>query len=177
MRLPLLSVLLLSACTSLVPSSAILLNQVSPYEADPAGFAVSLILPEGLEITEGSAQLTFSARNTETDEILETPLILERLKIEGAIFHIAPKDLAALRETQSTAREWKAVDEDAVKGSLAVTIEPCKLGDGPATDAVASVAIRMSEDGAFLPLINNGPISAIIRQDALPEMKPCTPEK
>jgi hypothetical protein len=57
----LLSLALLSACTSLVPSGVARLSGLSPLDADPAQFAVALVLPEGLSLAPGSARLSISA--------------------------------------------------------------------------------------------------------------------
>lgn len=174
MRPFILPALLLSACTSIVPSTALRLSALSPMEADPAGFAVAMTLPEGLEIEPNSARLTLSAIRTDTGEIRDATFVLERLKLEGAVYRVAPGDLDSLRAFQANIGQWKAENGDSTRGSLNVTLSPCTIGEGPAGDARASVAIRINPDGPFLPLVLNGPISDITTPQQIREMEVCS---
>ncbi len=176
MRSLILSALTLSACTSIVPSKVLRLHALSPIEADPAGFAVAITLPKGLEIEPQSARLMFMVTRTDTGETRDDVFVLERMTAERAIYRVAPNDLNALRAAQVVAREWKAENDDATSGSLGVTLSPCKVGTGPAPDARATVAIRVNEDGPFLPLILNGPISAIAEPEQIRDMGACGTE-
>jgi hypothetical protein len=171
MRLPTLSVLLLSACTSIVPSTVMRLNGLSPTTADPAGFAVDLTLPAGLDVQSGTAQLIFAVTRSDTNEAQSGTFTLER---EGSTFRIAPGDLPALRALQATARRWDAESDNATEGSLGINLSPCKVGDGPSPDARVSVALRMAPDGAFLPLVRNGPLSAVASMEQIRDMGACS---
>lgn len=174
MRTFILSALLLSACTSIVPSTALRLHALSPMEADPAGFAVAMTLPEGLEIEPDSVRLTLNATRTDTGEIRDAAFVLDRLASAGAVYRVAPDDLEALRAFQANMGRLKAEHGDAARGSLSVTLSPCTIGDGPADDARANVSIRIDPDGPFLPLIRNGPISDIRDPDEIGEMGACS---
>lgn len=173
MRPILLVTLILSACSNLVPSTALRLNALSPIEADPADIAVAINLPEGLEIIPNSAQLMMAIRRSDTGEAREGVFVLERVPAQLAVFRVATEDRDALRDLQATARHWKLENDDASNGSLSVTLAPCKMGEGPAVDASASLSIRLTEGGAFLPLIQNGPVSAVVKPEQLRDMGPC----
>lgn len=170
MRLTLLLTLLISGCTSIVPLTAMRLSGISPLTADPADFAVELALPTGIDVSPGSARLIFSVTRTDRDETLEGVFALKR---EGAVFTIDPADHVALRELQAISRQWKADNGDATAGSLSINLAPCRRGDGPDDDAWVNVAIRMTQEGAFLPLVRNGPLSAVTSEAQLREMPMC----
>lgn len=173
MRPMFLSVLLLSACGSVVPSTVARLNTMSPLAADPADFAVAITLPDGLGIAPDSARLSLVVARTDTAEIRRETVILERVDGAQVYYRINPADHSALRDAQATALAWKAENDAATSGSLSVNLAPCRVGEGPAPDARVSVAIRTDADGAFLPLVNNGPISAVAAPEELRNMGPC----
>ncbi|MEJ8561836.1 hypothetical protein QTO30_11835 [Yoonia sp. GPGPB17] len=170
MRIGVLSALLLSACTSIVPSTVMRLNDVSPTTADLAGFAIDLSLPAGIDIVPGTAQLMFAVTRSDTGEMQSGAFVLER---EGSVFRVAPQDLSELRALQATARAWEAENEDASNGSLGISLSPCLIGDGPAPNARVSVGLRLAEDGAFLPLVRNGPLSAVAPDAQIRDMGAC----
>lgn len=171
MQFKFLSVLLLSACTSIVPSTVMRLNGLSPTTADPAGFAIDLTLPAGIDVQSGTAQLMFSVTRSDTNETRVGTFTLERA---GSTFRVAQTDLPALRTLQATARQWDAENNDATEGSLGINLSPCKVGDGPAADARVGVALRMAPDGAFLPLVRNGPLSAVASMEQIRDMGACS---
>ncbi len=173
MRFVILTALLLSACTSIVPGTVMRLNAISPLEADPADFAVAITLPDGLGITPNSAQLAMEVSRTDTGESRSDVFILERLQGDPVIYQIAPDDHADLRALQAISLQWQEENDDATSGSIGVTLAPCKIGNGPAADARVSVAIRTAQDGAFLPLIRNGPVSAVADPDQIHDMGAC----
>lgn len=167
-------ILILSACTRIVPDTVSQLNALSPLEADPAGFAVALTLPDGLDVTPHSTRLMFAVSRADTGETRDGAFVLERASADQAIYQIAPRDLNALRALQDVARQWKSENDDATSGSLNVTMSPCRVGAGPADDARASVDIRIDADGPFLPLIRKGPISALAEPEHIRNMGACS---
>lgn len=171
MRIGILSTLLLSACTSIVPSTVMRLNGLSPTTADPAEFAVDLSLPAGIDILPGTAQLMFAVTRTDTEEMRSGAFELDR---EGTIFRVASEDLAALRELQAIARQWDVESADTTEGSLGISLTPCLVGDGPSEDARVSVGLRLTQDGVFLPLVRNGPLSAVAPGAQIREMDACS---
>ncbi len=170
MRFALFSALALSACTSIVPSTAMQLSGLSPTTADPADLAVDLTLPAGIDVSPGSALMLFSTTRSDTNETAEGTFVLQR---DGSVFKVNPADYAELRSLQATARAWNAENADATKGSLSISLSPCRLDAGPEDDARVSVAVRMAPDGAFLPLVRNGPLSAVTSEEQLRDMPDC----
>ncbi|SFR31727.1 hypothetical protein SAMN04488005_0158 [Yoonia tamlensis] len=172
MRLSLLPILALCACSSIVPSTVARLSTLSPTTADPAGFAVLMTLPDGLGVQRGSARLIFSARRTDTGETLQEDVILER-DAGAQLFRIAAADYARLRAAQATARLWETQNKDATQGALSVHVAACKIGAGPDPDARVSVAIQTTQGGEFQPLVRNGPLSAIASAAQIRDMGAC----
>ncbi len=170
MRPVILSALLLSACTGLVPSTLMRLEGVSPTTADPAGFAVDLSLPVGLDVLPGSAMLTFAVGRSDTGQAASGRFALERA---GNVFRVATADLPELRDLQATARQWKLENDVAVQGSLSVHLVPCTRGRGPDEDARINVSLQMTEGGNFLPLIRNGHLSAVATPAEIENMGAC----
>lgn len=172
MRLSLLPILALCACSSIVPSTVARLSTLSPTTADPAGFAVLMTLPAGLGVQRGSARLIFAVRRTDTGEALQEDIVLER--DSGAqVFRIAADDYARLRNAQATARAWEAQNDAATEGELSVHVAGCKIGDGPDPDARVSVALKVTQGGEFQPLVRNGPLSAIASATQIRDMDAC----
>jgi hypothetical protein len=96
------------------------------------------------------------------------------LERDDTVFRVAPDDLAALRELQKTAQRWKEEAGGATEGSLSVNLAPCLMGDGPAPDARVSVGLRLEKVGMFLPLVRNGPLSAVASPAQISEMGACS---
>lgn len=170
MRPEILTVLLLSACTSVVPLTAMRLSGLSPTTADPADFAVDLTLPAGIDVSPGTATMLFLTTRTDTGQTDAATFTLLR---DGSVFTVDPADYAEMRAAQATARQWKAENGDAVEGSLGISLSPCRIGEGPTDDATVSVAIQMEQGGAFLPLVRNGPLSAVTSEELLRDMPNC----
>jgi len=93
---------------------------------------------------------------------------------DGSIYAINPADYAELRALQALTRQWKAENEDATSGSPLIDLSsPCRLGEALADDATVNVAIQMEQGGAFLPLVRNGPLSAVTSEEQLRDMSDC----
>ncbi|MDX8346734.1 hypothetical protein SLH49_01935 [Cognatiyoonia sp. IB215446] len=162
--------ILLAGCTSVVPTTAMRLNNLSPTTADPADVAVALTLPEGIDVQPGSAILAFAVTRSDLDQTAEGTFTLVR---EGDIYAISPSDHATLRALQATARQWDAENANATEGSLAITLAPCLQGAGPSDDARVNVGIRLAQDGDFLPLVRNGHLSAVTSVEQLGDIPQC----
>ncbi len=170
MRTLLLSALLMSACTSIVPSTVMRLDDVSPTTADPAGFGVDLSLPAGLDVVPGSAMLTFAVRRSDTDQTVSGRFALVRA---ANVYRMAPADLSKLRDLQAIARQWKAQNDRATEGSISINLIPCTQGDGPDADARVNIGLQMTETGRFLPLVRNGRLSAVATPADIKNMAAC----
>ncbi|MEL6683193.1 MAG: hypothetical protein AAFQ09_11185 [Pseudomonadota bacterium] len=171
MKIWLLCACLASGCTALVPTTAMRLNGLSPTTADPADIAVDLKFPDGIDVSPGSARLSFSTMRIDTDETAAGDFALQR---DGTVFRVAPADFSALRALQATARQWSDESPAKTNGSLSISLSPCRVGTGPAADASVSVAIQLEQGGAFLPLVRDGPLSAVTSEAQLRDMPDCT---
>ena len=147
---------LLTACGAVSLGTLTRLSALSPLTADPADMAVAVDLPEGVGIRPGSARLTFEV--TRGAESVSRVMVLAGAPETG--LSVAPEDLAPLAEAQALARDWKAVDPDGTSGILSLTFDPCRDGD-LAAEATVSAAIRLEEDGPFLPLLRGVSVAEV----------------
>jgi hypothetical protein len=171
--------LMLGGCSALVPSTAARLASLDPLTADPAAIEVVAVLPPGFAVTPGSARLELMAeRGAERlagsfrldDRPAGTGLDLS----PGATaqrFAIAAGDIDRMRRLQADIAGWKREGE--ARGSLGIGLGGCAVGDGPQSDARGSVLIRVSADGPFLPLIDDGKLSDLLGPDMLAAIKAC----
>jgi hypothetical protein len=174
-----LAALALSACSSLVPSTAARLATLDPLTANPAALELVVILPPGLAVSPGSARLELSAnrgqqRKSGSFRLADRPVVSGIDLPEGAVargFAIAETDVDRMRDLQAEIADWK--HDGAAKGSLGLGIGGCAVGDGPAGDATGSVLIRVRKGGPFLPLIEDGKLSELLGPDVLAAIKPC----
>lgn len=164
MRVSLCLALILAGCSSLVPTTAMRLGGLSPLTADPAEIAVRLVLPEGVDVLEGSARLIYQVGRPALGQIEAEVVTLARA---GDVFAIAADDLGRLRALQARARDWKAQDPSGTKGALSVSLTPCTQGAGPVADATVDVFLRITAEGAFLPLLRNAPLNAVAPIDQI----------
>lgn len=174
--LSLAAALMLQACTSVVLSTAAMLNATSPLDADPSGFEIAVTIPDGVRVPQGGATMGFEATNERLQETIKGEYALEQRATKDAqtLFRIAPDDLPAVLDFQAKAREWETADPSNSSGSFSVGVTFCKVGNGPALDDTFSVSIRTKTDGVFLPLIRNAKVSAAM--ELLEENKQDLPE-
>lgn len=178
-RLAALALLALSACSSLVPSTAARLAALDPLTADPAALELVVILPPGLAVSPGSAKLELSAdRGTEhrsgSFALADRPVTGGFAVPKGGTargFAIAVSDVDRMRALQAEIAEWKR--DGAARGSLGLGIGGCAIGAGPEPDAKGSVLIRLRADGPFLPLIAEGKLADLLGPEVLAAIKPC----
>lgn len=168
-QLLLTALVTLAACGDLVPGTLRAVQNLDPLTADPADIAVRLDLPDDVAIVPGSAMLSFGARK---DDGMTTDQSFA-LDLHADVLSVAPQDHATLRALQAHIGDWKAVDPDGTKGSLSVYLEPCKTTDTVSDSARASVAIRLEQDGPFLPLVSDAPLVALVKDEAWDTMEQC----
>lgn len=174
-----LGLLVLSACASVVPSTAARLATLDPLTADPAALELVVILPPGLAVSPGSARLDLSAsRGKEyrsgSFRLADSPVppgipLPKDATARG--FAIAEADVARMRALQAEIAGWKR--NGAAKGQLGLGIDGCAIGAGPGPEARGSVLIRVAADDPFLPLVADGRLSDLLGPEVLRAIKPC----
>jgi hypothetical protein len=173
------AILLLSACTSVVPGTAARLSALDPLTADPAAIEVAVILPPGLAITPGTAMLQVGATRGEESltgsfALRDRPAATGPTAPEGAVarvFSLTDTDAQRMRDLQTQISDWQ--QEGRAQGSLGLAVGGCAIGPGPAPDARGSVYIRLAADASFLPLIQDGRLDDLLGADVLAAIKPC----
>lgn len=178
-RVGVLGLLALSACSALVPSNAARLSALDPLTADPAALELVVILPAGLAISPSTAKLELSAdrgadHKGDSFTLADRPVAAGIDLPPGATargFSLSDQDVDRMRALQTEIAGWK--QEGAAKGSLGLGIGGCAIGEGPAPDATGSVLIKVREDGPFLPLIVDGRLSDLLGPEVLAAIKPC----
>jgi hypothetical protein len=174
-----LASLALAACSAIVPSTAARLATLDPLTADPAAIELVVILPPGLAVSPGTAELKLSAQRGseevgESFRLEDRPVATGLDLPDGATarhFAMAEADATRMRALQAEIAEWKRAGN--AKGSLGLGIGGCAVGDGPAPDATGSVLIRVAEGAPFLPLIADGRLADLLGAQTLAAIKPC----
>jgi hypothetical protein len=184
MKPALLSLALLSACSTLVPSTVARLSAIDPTRIDPGALQVAVVMPAGLRPQPGTAMLIVEGTRSDTGEtarleavLAEQPVTLAGVALEPGdaayLFQLAADDLAPMRALQSKIVAWDTEAPDETTGSIAVGLGACTTGAGPAEGAEGAIFIRASEAGPMLPLIARTPIVALIGADAMASIGPC----
>lgn len=171
----LLTVIILSGCTGIVPSTAARLNALDPLTADPADMAVALELPNGLGVLPDSVKLLLGAENATRGKTSGEWVLSETTDAEGRLkYAIAAQDQSELRAIQAQVRGWEAADPDGTEGYLSVAIGGCRTVPAEKLqNARGSVFIALSPDAPMMPLFRNAPITKVLSDQDLADMPPC----
>ena len=164
---------LLGACSGLVGSTAAILGTVDPLSADPADVAVRIDLPDGIGLRDGGARLALDARRSDTGRAFSEVFVLRQDGGAARTLSVASDDFARLRQAQATALAWKAEAEEATRGSLALTLDPCRTVALPAPDARFSAAVRLDRDGPFLPLLRGARLGDVAEVAEIAQLPAC----
>ena len=158
------TVLAMTACTSISPSTLLHLSRFSLASVNATDFTVDITVPEGAGVAKDSAKFTVTARqNPDAVELHEEFTLQARTTLEAALrFRINPDDGPRLKAIQTKAAAWEEADSDAASGSISVFFGGCVFGEGPADDALVSVFVRTHPDAPFLPLFKGVPWSDVM---------------
>ena len=160
--------ILLGACSTVVPSTLLQMQALDPLSADPADIALQVTLPDGVALLPEAGTLDLRAELPDGSTIGGSfPIVAV-----GDVLRIAPATYADLRAPQTKINGWKAIDPDSTTGSLSVAIAPCLTGGEIPADTRLSVAIRLEQDGPFLPLIQDAPVARALKGQADTAMTP-----
>ena len=149
--------LMIQGCGSVVLPTVATLNAMSPLEADPAGFEIAIVMPEGADVQKDGALIQFDMARSDTGETVSEEYALQRrTSSDGRVlFRIHPDDLNAVRAFQMKARVWEVAVPEESSGSFSLAVTACKTNVAVSPDATFSVSIRTVVDGPFLPLLRN----------------------
>lgn len=151
-----LAAALLAACSEVPMRTLAALNQVDPLTADPAGFEMTMTLPEGVVITDMALSLTLESARDDTGEAISEQVVMQQVaRGDTRLFRVAPEDLPRLRLAQATVAQWEQDAPDANRGSLSVFGTGCVAEETVPPDARVSVGLRVEPDGPVLPLLRN----------------------
>lgn len=159
----------LMSCTALVPETLQTVAGIDPLTADPADIALRLTLPTSVGIVPGTATLHLGARNRSGASVGQS-FDLDR---QGDVFAVAERDHDRLHDLQRQIGVWKSTDPSGTKGSLSLAFTPCRTGEVVPEDARASVGIRVVQNGAFLPLVQDGPVRGLLKEVSSNGFEPC----
>lgn len=156
------ALIVLGACTNVVPETAASLSRFDPLTADPKDFAVSIDLPPGVIIQPDSAVLTLSATAPGETEVRGRVGLASTVEGSATIYGIRDADAVMLRTVQSEIRALKAIHGRRAKGSLAVEMIACAVGDGPRPDATVDIDLRVASSEPFMPLVRDLPVETVL---------------
>ncbi|RMA43426.1 hypothetical protein [Rhodophyticola porphyridii] len=149
-----LLLLLAVGVTAILPGTSLVAAEpVDPVTADPAGVAARVTLPEGVALPDGGAVIVLSAVNTQTRAVSAERYVMVPAETPD-VFVLSPGDQARLADQQRLILGWMG-QEIEVDGNFGFTIDPCRVGDGPARRARVSVHLRAEPDGPFIPVIDD----------------------
>ncbi|WP_127047187.1 hypothetical protein [Pseudorhodobacter sp. E13] len=89
-------------------------------------------------------------------------------------YGIRPADVVKMRALQDRVRAWEGPDlKGKREGSFGIGLDACKLGAGPAPDAVASFYIRNDPAGAFRPLLRRARLTSVLGPEVMAQIPAC----
>ena len=170
-------VLSLSACTSIVPSTALRLNALDPFTADPNDMAVALELPAGLALRPATTEMTFKAVHSPSGETVQRDYILdEQRTTDGAVIYtLSNTDIEDLNAMKESLLPWKETSDGNSTLFMGVTSKACRVPDvdvGP--DPRVNVALRLEADGPLRPFLRDVTLLEYYEIDALAELPQCS---
>lgn len=183
--IPIFSLAVMAACSSLVPATVATISRISPLDADPAAMDIVLVLPKGVQVQHGSAALTLASHRADTNETAAGTFILQQRALvqsgllipaqaQAQAFRLAPQDLVRAKTLQNRIADAKAkAPKDMEKSSISVNIVGCTVGDGPARGAVASIYLKARAGGAFLPLVRDASLAQLLGDTVFAALGPC----
>lgn len=174
MKPPLLSLFLVAGCAYVAPQTVSRLDQLAPLTANPAQFAVTPRLPQGLRIQADGAVLTIQVDNHITGDTLSGAYTL--VDTNGT-YALSAGDADNLKSLQSTAKVWKDNYPDNVRGSLTLGVAGCTVGTGPDADGKIDVDIRFGPDMPDMPLLRGLTVSDLTRKFPNDPLEPCTDQQ
>lgn len=167
---PALGAVILAGCVSVNPVTLLRLATLDPLTADPTQMAVQMLLPEGIGVTEGSANVRVQAETEGGAQFNEEFLLVAT---DPNIWRIDPDERDRFRAAQARATAWEQAAPQETSGSFGAGFEPCLLGDGPSEDATVSLSIQLEPGASFLPLLSGVPVLELGEEADVDTLRPC----
>lgn len=159
-----------SACVTMNPVTLVQLARLDPLTADPTQMAVTLDLPDGVGVAEGTAHMRIYAAVEDAESFDER---FELVQDAQDIWRVEPGVRDRFRAAQARAAAWEQADADAASGGFSVGFEPCTQGDGPGEDARVSLSLQLEPGARFLPLFSDVPVEELVEDADLALLEPC----
>lgn len=150
----------LAGCSFIEPEMIARLRALDPMTANPSDIVARVSLPEGLEVAPNGAVLEFTARRSDSDEVVSGWYPLQR---EDDVWRLAPEDAAAIRDIQMQMRMWENEAPEAAEGRVQMHVKGCALGTGPDPDASLSVDLSLDGGQRFRPFLRNMTAAEVVR--------------
>lgn len=151
---------------SMRPVLAFVVTMAAPVAAyaagpdiDPAAFAVRLDLPAGLAMQPDGAILTVGVKSGLVGKTSSVAFALKQQAGKGD-YVLSAADRQQMRGMLAQAKAAEDAGKN-VKGSVSLRFSPCRTQDAMAADAVASLAMRTTQDGGFETLARDVSIKRI----------------
>ncbi len=152
-----LAILSLAACGGVPPETQQAFEGFDPLSAEFGDLAALVVLPEALDIPEGGAVIVLGGTPQGGEEVAAT-VALSRTALEVAAaapqriwFAVPAEGAAQIATVQKQLRRWQDERRE-VRGRFSVSITGCRRGAMPGGPLLASVYVRLGEDGALLPV-------------------------
>lgn len=128
-------------------------------DIDPAAFAVRLDLPSGVAMQPDGAVLTVGVKSGLFGKTSSVAFALEQQAGQGDYVLSA----ADRQQMQGLLAQAKAAEKAGknIKGSVSLRFSPCRTQEVLAADAVASLAMRTTQEGGFETLARDVSIKRI----------------
>lgn len=181
MRSILLS-LLVCGCSFVDATTAYKLSKLDPLTADPAGFAVAIMVPEEIDIPPKETEFVFEW--SEGDIHLGGPFTLDRrvnppmqnfTVPDGMVVYHYDLPATAVDEIAQMQRDIlisKSIGKDG-DGSLTITTGACLIDDVVIDNPQITVLLRIEQDGEFLPIMHDADLETLLSTSGYSELESC----
>ncbi|WP_171208593.1 MULTISPECIES: hypothetical protein [unclassified Ruegeria] len=161
--------LLFIGCNSVVPGTVRQLTDVDPLTARPSDIALKLELPSALGVRPDSGRIELSGHGA--DGSISKRFVLH--EVDDGVFLIADQDIERFQSVQQEISRMKMEDPEGTKGSLSLSFGPCLNHPTDIDQERLTVAIRLSQEGEFLPLLVDVPARTVMNNVVSSELPEC----
>lgn len=172
--------LVLQACATVPPATALALRKVDPLTTDVSQIRVAYVGPEVLRVDARKAKLELTAANAAHSETLKQAFALVEVSPADApdsgtiavppgmvlrFFKLPPEEAARLEKTRALIAEERKASGGG-KGTLSVGADGCLEHETTAPLPI-SAYLRTAETGRFVPLFEDMNLRDIVKANKL----------